>query len=172
MKFKIRNMKAKDIKDVQQVAKTSWNDTYEGIIPALIQENFLNSAYSDEMMKRRLDVSSLYVAEAEAQIVGFANFSKVKEEGEMELGAIYLLPEFQGKGVGTALLNEGIKNAQNASRVFINVEKENKTGVTFYKAKNFKTLSEFEDDLEGHITIMVRMVKDLVNEKRNQGLLE
>ncbi|QHJ71362.1 GNAT family N-acetyltransferase [Planococcus halotolerans] len=167
MDFQIRNMKPEDIKDVQHVAKMSWNDTYEGIIPAHIQENFLNSAYSDEMMMRRLDVSSLYVAEAEAQIVSFANFSTVKEEGKVELGAIYLLPEFQGKGVGTALLNEGIKNAQNASKVFINVEKENETGVTFYKAKNFKTLSEFEDDLEGHITIMVRMVKDLVNEKRD-----
>lgn len=167
MSFQIRNMKVEDIKDVQRVAKMSWNDTYEGIIPAHIQEKFLYSAYSDEMMKRRLDVSFLYVAEAEAQIVGFANFSKVKEEGEMELGAIYLLPEFQGKGVGTALLYEGIANAQTASKVFINVEKENEKGVTFYQAKSFKMLSEFEDVLEGHITIMVRMVKDLVNEKRN-----
>lgn len=167
MKLIIRNMKAEDIKDVQQVAKTSWNDTYKGIIPAHIQENFLNSAYSDEMMKRRLDVSSLYIAEVDGQIVGFANFSTVKEEGEIELGAIYLVPEFQGKGVGTALLNEGLNNAQNALKVFINVEKENETGITFYKAKDFKELMEFEDDLEGHVTVMVRMVKDLVNDKGN-----
>lgn len=146
-------------------SKTSWNDTYAGIIPPHIQVNFLNSAYSDEMMKRRLNVSSLYVAEVDGQIVGFANFSKVKEEGEVELGAIYLLPEYQGKGVGTALLNEGIANAHDATKVFINVEKENEKGVNFYKAKNFKTVAEFEDDLEGHITIMIRMVKDLVSEK-------
>lgn len=167
MRFQVRDMKEEDIKGVQQVAKTSWNDTYKGIIPAHIQESFLNSAYSDEMMKRRLAVSSLYVAEADGHVAGFANFSKVKEEGEVELGAIYLLPEHQGKGIGTALLNEGINNAQHASKVFVNVEKENETGVTFYKAKHFKTLSEFEDDLEGHITVMVRMVKDLLNEKRN-----
>lgn len=167
MKFQIREMKAEDIKNVQQVAKTSWNDTYDGIIPAHVQESFLNSAYSDEMMKRRLEVSSLYVAEADGQIVGFANFSTVKEEGEVELGAIYLLPEFQGEGVGTALLNEGINNAQKASKVFINVEKENGRGVYFYKAKGFEMLTEFEDKLEGHITVMVRMVKSLVNEKGN-----
>lgn len=167
MSFQIRDMKEEDIKEVQQVAKTSWNDTYRGLIPEYIQENFLNSAYSDEMMKRRLAVSSLYVAEADGKIVGFTNFSKVKEGGKVELGAIYLLPVIQGKGVGTALVNEGIEKAKNASKVFINVEKENEKGVNFYKAKDFKTLSEFEEDLEGHMTTMVRMVKDLVAETRN-----
>lgn len=172
MKFQIRDMKEEDIKEVQQVAKTSWNNTYEGIIPSSIQESFLNSAYSDEMMKRRLDVSSLYIAEADGKIVGFANFSKVKEEAEVELGAIYLLPEHQGKGMGTALLNAGINNAQNASKVLVNVEKENETGVNFYQAKGFNKLTEFEDDLEGHITIMIRLVKDLLNEKGIERILK
>lgn len=95
MSILIRDMKEEDIKEVQQVAKTSWNDTYEGLIPACIQENFLNSAYSAEMLKRRLAVSSLYVAEVDEKIVGFSNFSKVKEGGKVELGAIYLLPEHQ-----------------------------------------------------------------------------
>lgn len=161
MEFQIRHMKIEDIKDVQHVAKTSWNDTYDEIIPVHIQETFLSSAYSEEMLKRRLEVSSLYVAETGNKIMGFANFSKVKDKGEVELGAIYLLPELQGKGVGTALLNEGINNVQGASKLFINVEKENETGVKFYKARNFKTLTEFEDDLGGHITVMVRMAKNL-----------
>ncbi|WP_282021037.1 GNAT family N-acetyltransferase [Planomicrobium okeanokoites] len=165
MSFQIRDMKEEDIKEVQQVAKTSWNDTYEGLIPAYIQENFLNSAYSAEMLKRRLAVSSLYVAEADGKIVGFSNFSKVKEGGKVELGAIYLLPGHQGKGLGSALLNEGINNARNVSQVFVNVEKENETGVNFYKAKGFKKLSDFEDDLEGHITSMIRLVKDQLNDR-------
>lgn len=61
-------------------------------------------------------------------------------------------------------MNEGITNARNVSQVFVNVEKGNETGVNFYKAKGFKKISEFEDDLEGHITIMIRLVKDLLND--------
>jgi ribosomal protein S18 acetylase RimI-like enzyme len=158
MDYTIRNMEKEDIKQVQEVAKTSWNATYEGIIPLEIQESFLNSAYNDEMVLKRLDVSLLYVAEKDGKIVGFANFSPVKEGGEVELGAIYLYPEYQGEGIGTALLQEGIKNLDGARSVYISVEKENETGTNFYRAKGFRVVSEFDDNLEGHITKMFRMV--------------
>ncbi|MFI8575394.1 GNAT family N-acetyltransferase [Rossellomorea aquimaris] len=161
MEYTIRKMEKKDINQVQEVARTSWNTTYEGIIPLEIQESFLTSAYSDEMMLKRLEVSSLYVAEKNGKIVGFANFSPVKEEGEVELGAIYLYKEYQGEGIGTALLQEGIKELKGARSVYISVEKENETGTSFYRAKGFTVVSEFDDDLEGHITKMYRMVLSL-----------
>lgn len=109
MKWIIRKMEKEDIEQVQQVAKRSWNDTYEGIIPHKIQESFLRSAYHDVMMQKRLEKSFLFVSEADGKVVGFANFSPVKENGTTELLAIYLLPEYQSKGIGTALLKEGIK---------------------------------------------------------------
>ncbi|TKD69977.1 GNAT family N-acetyltransferase [Pseudalkalibacillus hwajinpoensis] len=161
MEYKIRKIKKEDIKEVQQVAKISWNTTYETIIPLDIQENFLSTAYSDEMMLKRMDVSFLYVAEKDRKIVGFANFSTVKEQGEVELGAIYLFPEYQGKGIGTALLDEGIKKLKGANSIYINVEKENNVGRNFYHAKGFKVVSEFDDNLEGHITKMLRMVLNI-----------
>lgn len=54
MEYIVRKMNENDIRDVQQVAKTSWNHTYQGIIPEAIQERFLNSAYSSDMLNRRL----------------------------------------------------------------------------------------------------------------------
>ncbi|MFC7684966.1 GNAT family N-acetyltransferase [Ureibacillus sp. GCM10028918] len=158
MRFFIRKMKEEDIQQVQQVAKTSWNYTYEGIIPSEIQENFLKSAYSDEMMQRRLERSIIFVAEVDGKIVGFANYSPVKEDGKAELAAIYLYPEYQGKGIGTALLKEGFKYLDGVKEIFINVEKENKIGKTFYEAKGFKVVTEFDDDFDGYILRTVRMV--------------
>ncbi|MGG4013203.1 N-acetyltransferase family protein [Bacillus smithii] len=158
MKWIIRKMEKEDIEQVQQVAKRSWNDTYEGIIPHKIQESFLRSAYHDEMMLRRLEQSFIFVSEANGKVVGFANFSPVKENGTTELLAIYLLPEYQGKGIGTALLKEGIKNLTGAKKVFVDVEKENQIGTNFYKAKGFEIVSEFDDDFDGHILKTVRMV--------------
>ncbi|TSB46660.1 GNAT family N-acetyltransferase [Alkalicoccobacillus porphyridii] len=161
MGYTIRKMEKKDINEVQKVAKTSWNTTYEDIIPLEIQESFLNSAYNDEMMLQRLDVSFLYVAEKDEKIVGFANFSPVKEDGIVELGAIYLYSDYQGKGIGTALLKEGIKNINGAKSVYISVEKENKIGTNFYRAKGFQVVSEFDDNLEGFITKMYKMTLKL-----------
>ncbi|MBN6206613.1 GNAT family N-acetyltransferase [Ralstonia pickettii] len=154
-------MKKEDTAIVQDVAVKSWNATYEGIIPAETQENFLNTAYSDEMMERRLNNSLLLVAEAEHNIVGFANYSPVNNKGKAELGAIYIYPEYQGAGIGTALLQEGIKHLNDVKEIYINVERENKIGKNFYEAKGFVAIDEFDDDFDGHILKTVRMVLKL-----------
>ncbi|WP_067724714.1 GNAT family N-acetyltransferase [Oceanobacillus damuensis] len=157
MDFIIRKMKKKDIPQVQHVAKTSWHSTYEGIIPLAIQDNFLNSAYSDVNMKRRLKQSNIFVSEVSGKIVGFANFSPVSRDAAVELGAIYLCPDYQGYGIGTAFLKEGIENL-GAREIRLNVEKNNDIGKTFYHAKGFEIESEFDDNFDGHVLKTVRMV--------------
>lgn len=161
MDYAIRKMNEEDIKQVQDVAKTSWNFSYEGIIPRKIQENFLKFAYGDSMMLRRLNNSLVLVAETGGKIIGFANFMPLKAEGAAELSAIYLNPDYHGKGIGTDLLNEGISNLNHVKDLFINVERDNKIGITFYRAKGFKYDSEFDDDFDGHILKTVRMVLKL-----------
>ena len=158
MAMNIRKMKYEDITQVQSIAKTTWHATYEGIIPLEIQNNFLQSAYNDDRMKQRLERSLLYVAEGDGEVVGFANYSQVSEDGKVELGAIYLYPEFQGKGIGSALLQEAIRNIEGMKEIYINVEKDNKIGMNFYEAKGFEIVEEFDDVLDGHILKTVRMV--------------
>lgn len=158
MELKVRKMGPNDIQQVQDVAKTSWNATYNGIIPIVVQESFLTSAYNNEMMLRRLERSHVFVAEFDEKIVGFANFSFVREDGEVELSAIYLYPEYQGKGIGSALLQEGIKNSQGVKEVYINVEKDNEIGRRFYEAKKFEIVKEFDDNFDGHILKTIRMI--------------
>lgn len=153
----IRQMKPDDINQVQFVAKTSWNSTYEGIIPTDIQERFIQVAYSDDMMRRRLEGSLMLVVEVEGEVVGYANFSPV-QDGKIELYAIYLLDGYQGRGIGTSLLNEGIQSLDGIREVYINVEKDNQKGKNFYIAKGFEVVSEFDDDFDGHILKTVRMV--------------
>ncbi|MCG3418626.1 GNAT family N-acetyltransferase [Oceanobacillus sp. M65] len=161
METVIRLMEEEDIPLVQNVARTSWKATYKGIIPETVQRNFINMAYRDEMMQRRMKASFLYVAEISNEIVGFANFSRVKEKGEVELSAIYLLPKVQGKGIGSALLAKGIHELKGATELFINVEENNELGKSFYIAKGFQVHSTFDEELDGHILKTVRMVKEI-----------
>lgn len=41
--------------------------------------------------------------------------------------------------------------------IHLEVEKENAIGTTFYKAKGFKIVDEYDDDFDGHILKTVRM---------------
>lgn len=154
----IRKMNANDISEVQAIARISWHTTYENIIPIAIQNNFLDMAYNDEQMKQRLDHSMIYIAEVAGQVVGFANYSFVREDGNIELAAIYLHPNAQGQGIGTLLLQQAWEEIDGVKAIYINVEKDNAIGMHFYKAKGFEIVSEFDDDFDGHLLKTVRMV--------------
>lgn len=161
MNVTIRSMKNEDIQSVQHVAKTSWNTTYEGIIPAEIQRNFINTAYSNEMLTKRLINTVFLVAEIDGEIIGFINFTHLKSDTKVELGAIYLYKDYQGKGIGTSLLNEGITFFPNLKKVYVNVEKDNEVGLAFYKAKGFIIETEYDDLFDGHILKTIRLTLDL-----------
>lgn len=157
MSVTIRTMHIKDIPNVQNVAKISWNATYDAIIPVHIQNRFLMNAYSDDMMVRRIQNSVMLIAEHEGNVVGFANFTRVNAAGESELAAIYLLPEAQGQGIGTALLLKAINMLNDAKRIVLTVEAANQVGKTFYEAKGFDVIDEFEEDFDGHKLHSIRM---------------
>src|SRR5699024_2114 len=96
-----------------------WHDTYEGIIPIDIQDKFIDLAYSDDMMAKRLNGSLLLVAEIGTAIIGFANFSFLNDAKETELNAIYLLNHAQGCGVGSALLKRAISELSGVKTIIL-----------------------------------------------------
>ena len=160
MTITIRNMQLIDIEAVANVATKSWHATYEGIIPQQIQNRFLAMAYSKERLKQRCEKTPMYVATERDNIIGFANFSNVKKDREVELSAIYLLPTVWGRGIGSQLLAYGIDQLS-PSVIFINVEAENGVGKQFYIARNFQVVEEFEEDFEGHTLKTIRMMLKL-----------
>ena len=149
-------MREEDIFFVQEIAKSSWHHTYEGIIPKKVQERFLQIAYSKESLLKRLQKSSFLVAVLDESLVGFANFSKTNN-GQAELFAIYLVPNMQHKGIGTALLENGIQQLENPTTLTVCVEKENTIAMRFYQAKGFQFVEEFDDLFDGHVLKTIRM---------------
>jgi len=91
---------------------TSWRETYAGIVP----EQLLAGLSEDEraaMWRTVLEnpaLGSVFVAEAEGEIVGFGACGaqrdvELKSLGyEGEIGAIYVLRSHQGSGLGASLM--------------------------------------------------------------------
>jgi ribosomal protein S18 acetylase RimI-like enzyme len=102
------------------------------------------------MMMKRLEKTAVYVALHEDHIVGFANFTRVDEDGDSELTAIYMLPSHQHLGYGKKLLSEGLKNISDANQLLVYVESENQKGRAFYERNNFTCIEEFDEFFEGH----------------------
>ena len=152
----IRPIEEADIPKVQNVAKESWNATYQGIIPEEVQNNFLKVAYSDEMLKKRLN-QIIFVAEHDEKIVGFINLKETEQANTYDLSAIYLLPDYHGKGIGSRLIAHSIESIKNFEEIFLEVEKDNINAVNFYKKLGFKIVDEYNDDFDGHILRTLKM---------------
>jgi GNAT superfamily N-acetyltransferase len=158
----IRRATFNDIGDIQMIAKITWAQTYQQIIPLGIQEAFLQKNYSDVAMRNRLDRSVVLVAESDGDIIGFANFFRSEQNAEeAELGAIYILPEVQSKGAGGKLLKAGIEELGRVNRLFVVVEKDNIIGCRFYNSQGFVSVNEFEEQLDGHILKLIKMVLEI-----------
>ena len=100
-----------NIKDSLAIAKVhveSWQKSFAGIVPQEFLDN-LTIEKREVAFRQRFDDENykMFVAKtAQNEIVGFADFGKAREDGfgfEAELYAIYLLSEFQGKGIGENL---------------------------------------------------------------------
>ncbi|MGE7811171.1 N-acetyltransferase family protein [Lysinibacillus capsici] len=157
MDLLIRRMKQGDISKITKIATESWHETYDGIIPRTIQDNFLALAYNEKMLKKRYQETPFYVAELNKEIVGFANYSNLNNDRSTELSAIYLKPQFKSRGIGSKLLDKGIQDLK-PELIFVNVETENEIGKTFYIAKGFQIVDEFDDNFDGHVLKTTRMV--------------
>ncbi len=105
------NYRPASIEDAAAVAKVhveSWQKSFAGIVPQEFLDN-LNVEKRKKAFEERLGEASykMFVAEdSKKGIVGFADFGKARERGfefKAELYAIYLLREFQGKGIGENL---------------------------------------------------------------------
>jgi GNAT superfamily N-acetyltransferase len=108
----LREATIADCAAVARVHVRSWQESFRGIVP----QSFLDRMSVEKRavaFEKRFPESEyrMFVAEeVERGVVGFADFGEAREqvEGyEGELYAIYLLPEFQRRGVGRRLFNLG-----------------------------------------------------------------
>lgn len=153
---KIRDVQTGDFPAVRRVARETWADTYRGIVPEDVQAGFVRQAYSEESLARRMDYGVFLVADRDGELVGFADFYSDSEE--VRLAAIYVLPEAQGEGAGTRLLEAGISRFPSATKYTLRVERDNLPARRFYEARGFREIGEFTEDFFGHEMREVEMV--------------
>ncbi|WP_323368611.1 GNAT family N-acetyltransferase [Radiobacillus deserti] len=126
----IRKATDSDAKGISKVHVESWKTTYRDILP----HDYLEQLSYKDREQRWLDNmknSSVFVAEDElGKIVGFANGGKERTgtyNVKGELYAIYLLKDYQRKGIGKKLLKAVTKELlkQNLTSMLVWVLRDN-----------------------------------------------
>lgn len=152
----IRKANRNDLEKIAFVAKSTWNATYKDIFSQQFIDKFLENAYSLDRLSMRLDKSLIYVVEVLEEVVGFLNFSQ-GVDGTFELVALYILPNYQGKGYGRALLEQFIQEHENLKEIILHVEQQNNNAQKFYLSNGFIEVERFEEFFLGETLQTIKM---------------
>jgi GNAT superfamily N-acetyltransferase len=106
----IRAAGEEDRAAVRAVVRAAWEEAYSHIYAPEVMADFFedrlpeSGSWTDGWDERLGRI----VAEQDGRIVGVAGLA-LRTDGDGELTQLYVLPEAQGQGVGTALWNAGVE---------------------------------------------------------------
>ena len=151
----IKKPTKEDAHGVQEVFYKTWLATYPnkdaGILKEDIEE-FYKSRNSEESIKKReeffmnIPANELFlIAKDETKVVGV--FVVVKKEEFNQLQAIYVLPEYQRKGIGMMFWKKAKEFFDKSKDIIVQVAIYNKQAISFYKKLGFiDTGKRFSDE--------------------------
>ncbi len=146
MKIKIRSSIPDDVYGIREVQRETWLKTYpnreEGITIEDIKAKFKidetpeGKKKIEERKKKYQDKNTgIWVAEDEKRIVGFC--TAIKEEKHNRVGAVYVLPTYQRRGLGRLLIEKALGWLRDRKEILVNVARYNQQALDFYKKFGF-----------------------------------
>lgn len=153
--MEIRYATLTDAKGIAKVHVNSWKSTYRNIIPNEFLER-LSYEQRTDLWKHNISKEGNYVFVAvniDGEIVGFADCGKKDSnnvDNSGDLTSIYLLEEYQEKGIGKQLLQQLFLKFEELgfNRVFVEVLEDNKTRY-FYEYYGAKLIKSEEISIGG-----------------------
>ncbi len=130
-----------DTSDIQHVLYNTWLASYADFIPITDIQWYFNNYYSEINFAQLYEEkeSFSFVAEVKGHIVGYARMKINREQNRCYLESLYVLPEFQGKGIGMELLRTVERRAQQHgfSQIWLGVMEQNVPSLNWYKKLGF-----------------------------------
>lgn len=143
--IKIELAKPEDVRGMQEVFYRTWLATYPnkelGITVDDIEDRY-KDAFTDEVLKTRAERikdptpgHTLFFAKDGVNVVGLCRM--IETENENRLQALYVLPEYQGRGIGMMLWNAAQQVFNPNKDIYVSVATYNKNAISFYERLGF-----------------------------------
>lgn len=167
--MKARLTTINDAEEVFNVQKMTWIDAYPNEKYDVERKDIVER-FSDEkkfIAKTRKQIEGYgkdvcgWVVELSGKIVGFSVVYKDKEKNFV--GAIYVLPEYQGKGIGKILLQKALDFFKDSKGIWLEVASYNKNAINFYQKSGFHIVPRTEGEheiIEGKFIPTVKMKRE------------
>ncbi len=147
----IRDMGENDFAQKGYVHFKSWKETYSG----LMDDSYLENHTLEKCIQtaKKFPENTL-VALYNQMVVGFATYTESNGTDNKfgEVKAIYILKEYQNRGIGYSLMNECLKRLSHHKDIIVWVLHNNKKSIEWYlsfgfitdgKSKSMKALEDY-----------------------------
>jgi GNAT superfamily N-acetyltransferase len=132
----IRQAEPDDLGAVVEVGRRTWPATYEAIAGADYVAMGLAKWWTADANVSAIRAGRVLVAETDGEVVGMASFGP--RNGDLVVWKLYVLPEHQGRGLGTALMDAVLERAQgHYPEVQLSYIDGNESAERFYKSRGF-----------------------------------
>jgi len=144
--FVVRRCRPRDISSLSKLLKVCWHATYDQVLgqrQAIRAGRHLHSKFNLGLWIARSllsRASTVLVATHDDVPVGHAMGQR--DGIEIILYSLYVHPEWQGKGIGSALLDAVIADHPEAKAIRLEVVKDNAAAIAWYQAKGFESYGE------------------------------
>lgn len=172
MAISIRLAKTKkDVSGFVSVQAKTWAETYQnperGLTKEMIVKHFKKRNTEEKILKRfkllKDPTNKHWVAKDNDKVIGWLGCFKDFEKQSGGVG-IYILPEYQRKGIGRKMLKKGFRWLSNMKYIEIGVLEYNEKAIEWYKRLGFRFTGEKEDFTIGEFVgknWVLTMKKDL-----------
>ncbi len=151
IEIKIRKSVPSDVYGIREVQKVTWLNTYPNDKAGITLEDIKNKFKDDDTPEGRKKIEEkkekykdknkrTWVAEDNGEIIGFCVAGN--EKGKGRILAIYVLPKYQGKRIGSRLMTKAFKWLSKSKVIYINVVEYNLNAINFYKSHGFSETRE------------------------------
>jgi ribosomal protein S18 acetylase RimI-like enzyme len=136
----VRPADTADAAAVARVQAATWRTAYAGLMPAAVLDGMSEEAGTPRWSGRLAGEGWVYVAEDGGEVVGFVSGGAARDDdlppGYGEIVALYVLPAFQGRGHGRALVAAAFGRiaASGGTACALWVLATNAAGRAFYEA--------------------------------------
>jgi diamine N-acetyltransferase len=178
--FDVRIAVASDARQIAHVQHVAWVATYpneeHGITVADIEWKDFEGPERIARWERRLNECgpSFYAwvaTNADGQIVGFC--SAEKPDDSAAIRTMYVLPAYQGKGIGNQLIAKALAWLGDDVSVSVGVASYNTKAIAFYEKSGFRNTGEVSPPFAGRLPSgkvipEIKFVKDPSNIKQRE----
>ena len=138
----VRRWTEHDIPAVRAILRDTWDATYGGFIPQRDLHGYLDTTYAPEklsLLMQRPEVEGFVAFEGEVA-AGMVRTEYNPGERRFYVSSLYVLPAFQGRGIGSALLRraEECALARGVHEVWLGVMEQNAGPLEWYRAIGFR----------------------------------